>query len=114
MSRFELAVVAAMAAITLAIRYSFFALKPEAAFPDWVGRVLAYLPVAVLTAIVVPMVLIPDGQHWALTWRNEWLLGALASGVIAWRGGRLLLAIIVGFVVFFGWRWVVAWSVGAA
>ena len=105
MSRFELAVIAAMAAITFAIRYSFFALKPETAFPPWVGRVLAYVPVAVLTAIVVPMVLIPDGQHWELTWRNEWLLGAATSGAIAWRYGKLLLAIVVGFVVFFAWRW---------
>jgi branched-subunit amino acid transport protein len=107
MSRFELAVVAAMAALTFAIRYSFFALRPEVKFPPWIARVLAYVPVAVLTAIVVPMVLIPDGTHWQLTWRNEWLVGALTSGVIAWRYGRLLTAIVVGFVVFFAWRWLV-------
>ena len=108
MTRFELAVVAAMAAITFAVRYSFFALRPEVTFPPWVVRVLAYVPVAVLTAIVVPMVLIPDGEHWRLTWRNEWLVGAAASGVIAWRYGRLLVAITVGFVVFFAWRWLFA------
>jgi branched-subunit amino acid transport protein len=107
-SRFELAVVAAMAALTFAVRYSFFALPPQVRFAPWVGRVLAYVPVAVLTAIVVPMVLIPDGTHWALTWRNEWLAGALASGLIAWRFGRLLLAIVVGFGVFFAWRWLFA------
>jgi branched-subunit amino acid transport protein len=94
-----------MAIITFALRYSFFALPPDRHFPPWVGRVLAYVPVAVLTAIVVPMVLIPDGEHWSLTWRNAWLAGALASGLIAWRFGRLLLAIAVGFVVFFAWRW---------
>jgi branched-subunit amino acid transport protein len=104
MTRFELAVVAAMALVTFAIRYSFFALRPEARFPPWVGRVLAYVPVAVLTAIVVPMVLIPDGEHWSLTWRNAWLAGALASGLIAWRYGRLLVAIVVGFAVFAAWR----------
>ena len=105
MSRFELAVVAAMAAITFAVRYSFFALPASATFPPWVGRVLAYVPVAVLTAIVVPMVVIPDGAHWQVTWRNAWLVGALASGAIAWRTGRLLLAIAAGFVVFYAWRW---------
>ena len=104
MTAFELSVVGAMALITFAIRYSFFALPPEREFPPWVGRVLAYVPVAVLTAIVVPMVLIPDGQHWDLTWRNAWVVGAAASGLVAWRYGRLLLAIVVGFVVFFGWR----------
>ena len=106
MSRFELAVVAAMAAITFATRYSFFALPPDNAFPPWVGRVLAHVPVAVLTAIVVPMLFLPDGEHWNLTWRNAWVPGALASGLIAWRTGRLLLAIFVGFAVFAAWRWV--------
>jgi branched-subunit amino acid transport protein len=101
---FELAVIVAMAAITFAVRYSFFALPPGTTFSPWVGRMLAYVPVAVLTAIVVPMVLIPDGEHWSLTWRNAWLAGALASGVIAWRYGRLLVAIVVGFAVFFAWR----------
>jgi branched-subunit amino acid transport protein len=105
MTRFEFAVVAAMALITFATRYSFFALPADRTFPPWVGRVLAYVPVAVLTAIVVPMVLIPDGTHWAVTWRNAWLAGALASGVIAWRTSRLLVAIVVGFAVFFLWRW---------
>jgi branched-subunit amino acid transport protein len=106
MSGLELAVVAAMAAITFAVRFSFFALPPQVRFPPWVARVLAYVPVAVLTAIVVPMVVMPDGAHWDVTWRNAWLPGAIASGLIAWRTGRLLLAITVGFVVFFGWRWI--------
>jgi branched-subunit amino acid transport protein len=104
---FELAVIAAMTVLTFAVRYSFFALPPEVRFPPWVGRVLAYVPVAVLTAIVVPMVLIPDGEHWDLSWRNAWLVGALASGVIAWRYGKLLVAIAAGFVVFLAWRWLV-------
>lgn len=107
MTGFELAVIAAMAALTFGVRYSFFALPPAVRFPPWVGRVLAYVPVAVLTAIVVPMVLIPDGEHWELSWRNAWLAGALASGVIAWRYGRLLVAIAAGFVVFLAWRWLV-------
>jgi branched-subunit amino acid transport protein len=107
MTGFEVAVIAAMAALTFAVRYSFFALRPEVRFPAWVGRVLAYVPVAVLTAIVVPMVLLPDGEHWDLTWRNAWLAGALASGVIAWRYGQLLVAITAGFVVFLAWRWLV-------
>ena len=108
MSPFEFAVVAAMALITFATRYSFFALPPDRQFPAWVGRALAYVPVAVLTAIVVPMVLMPDGTHWDIGWRNAWLAGAIASGAVAWKSGRLLAAILIGFVVFFLWRWAVA------
>ena len=100
----ELALIAGMTAVTFLIRYSFFALGERLRFPPLARRALRYVPVAVLTAIVVPMVLLPDGSHWQLTWRNPWLLGALASGVIAWRWNHLLGAIGGGLAVYFLFR----------
>jgi branched-subunit amino acid transport protein len=97
----ELILIAGMTAVTFLVRYAFFALGERVAFPPLVQRALRYVPVAVLTAIVVPMVLLPDGSHWQLGWRNAWLLGALATGVIAWRFNHLLAAIGGGMVVFF-------------
>jgi branched-subunit amino acid transport protein len=108
MSAFELALVVSMAAITFAVRYSFFALPPDRAFPAWVGRGLDYVPVAVLTAIVVPMVVMPAGAHWQVSWRNAWLVGALATGVLAWRFNKLLPAIAAGFAVYAAWRFLLA------
>ncbi|HEY9104975.1 AzlD domain-containing protein [Chitinimonas sp.] len=104
MSRYELAVIAGMTAVTFLIRYSFFALGDKVRFPPLVKRALHYVPVAVLTAITVPMVLLPDGQHWQLDWRNAWLMGALTSGLIAWRYKQLLAAIGGGLAVYFLWR----------
>jgi branched-subunit amino acid transport protein len=105
MNRFEWAVIAGMAAVTFTIRYAFFALGDRVAFPPLVKRALRYVPVAVLTAITLPMLLLPDGEHWQLDWRNPWLIGALISGGIAWRFNKLLAAIGCSMVVFFGWRW---------
>ncbi|QNM95648.1 AzlD domain-containing protein [Chitinimonas koreensis] len=107
MNAFELAVIAGMTAVTFTIRYAFFALGDKVRFPPLVKRALRYVPVAVLTAITVPMVLLPDGQHWQLDWRNAWLAGALASGLIAWRWNKLLAAIGGGIAVFFAWGWLV-------
>jgi branched-subunit amino acid transport protein len=104
----ELALIAGMTAVTFLIRYSFFALGEHLRFPPVVRRALRYVPVAVLTAIVVPMVLLPDGHHWQLTWRNPWLLGALASGLVAWFYNHLLAAISGGLVVYFVSRWLLA------
>jgi branched-subunit amino acid transport protein len=100
----ELLVILGMAAVTFGIRYSFFVLGDRVAFPDWVRRALHYVPVAVLTAIVVPMVLLPDGTHWQLNWRNAWLAGALTSGLMACRRLHLLAAIGGGMAVYFLWR----------
>lgn len=97
----EVALIAGMTAVTFLVRYAFYALGERVAFPPLAKRALRYVPAAVLTAIVVPMVLLPDGAHWQLTWHNPWLLGALATGLIAWRFNHLLAAIGGGMAVFF-------------
>jgi len=104
MSGRELILIAGMTAVTFLVRYLFFALGERVAFPPLVQRALRFVPVAVLTAIVVPMVLLPDGIHWQLSWRNAWLVGALATGLIAWRFKHLLAAIGGGLAVFFLFR----------
>lgn len=105
MSGRELVLILGMAAVTFLVRYAFFALGERVAFPPVVKRALRYVPAAVLTAIVVPMVLLPDGTHWQLNWHNAWMVGALATGLIAWRFNHLLASIGGGMLVFFVYRW---------
>jgi branched-subunit amino acid transport protein len=109
MSARELILIAGMTAVTFLVRFTFFALGDRVAFPPLVQRALRYVPVAVLTAIIVPMVLLPDGAHWQLTWRNAWLLGTLATGLVAWRFNHLLASISVGMLVFSLFRFAVGW-----
>ena len=54
--------IAGMLVITFATRYSLFAF-PDLRFPTLVRQGLHYVPTAVLTAIVVPGMLLPDGQQ---------------------------------------------------
>ncbi|MBC2689186.1 MULTISPECIES: AzlD domain-containing protein [Pseudomonas] len=93
-----------MMAITFALRYSLFA-WPNLKFPPLVRQGLHYVPTAVLTAIVVPGMLLPDGQHWALTLDNAYLLAGLAAIAIAATTRHLLATIGGGMLVFFGLRW---------
>ena len=99
------AVIVGMAAVTFGVRLALFALGERVRFTPRLRRALAYVPVAVLSAITVPMVLLPDGSHWQLSWRNPWLAGALVSGVLALRMRSLLAAIVGGMVVYLLWRW---------
>lgn len=107
MSWHEAAIIAGMAAVTFGIRYTLFALGERAAFPVLVRRALRYVPVAVLTAITIPMLLLPDGQHWQLDWHNAYLVGGIAAGLIAWRWRLLLATLAGGLATFFLWRWLV-------
>jgi branched-subunit amino acid transport protein len=93
-----------MALITFLLRYSLFAL-PDLRFPPLVRQSLHYVPTAVLTAIVVPGMLLPDGEHWALHWHNNYLLGGLATIIIAALSRNLLATIGGGLLAFLVLRW---------
>lgn len=108
MSRHEIAIIAGMTAVTFGVRYVLFALGERFEFPSLVKRALYYVPVAVLTAIIVPMLLLPDGQHWQLGWHNSYLVGGIACALIAWRWRHLLASIGGGLLTFFLWRWLIA------
>jgi len=72
--------------------------------PRWMERALRFVPVAVLTALSVPMLVMPEGE-WALSIHNEYLMaGIVAIAVAAWRQ-NLLLTISVGLLVFFVLRY---------
>ncbi|OIQ78714.1 branched-chain amino acid transport protein AzlD [mine drainage metagenome] len=105
MSAYLATVVVGMAAVTFGVRLALFALGERVRFTPRLRRALAYVPVAVLSAITLPMVLLPDGGHWQLDWRNPWLAGTLASGVLALRVRSLLAAIVGGMAVYLLWRW---------
>jgi branched-subunit amino acid transport protein len=100
--------VGAMAAVTFAIRYSLLAVSGRIQLsPTWV-RALAYVPPVVLTAIVVPAVLFPEGESLALEWQNARLVGALTCLTLALWRHNLLLTIAGGMAMFWGWQWLVS------
>lgn len=105
MSSFEVALVLGMAAITFAIRYTLFAIGHRVRFNPVVARALTYVPVAVLTAIVVPVMLMPDGEGLQLSLDNAYLIGGLAAIGIAARWRNLVATIAGGMLCFFLWRW---------
>lgn len=94
-----------MAGITFVLRYSLFA-WPDLRFPPMVRQGLHYVPTAVLTAIVVPGLLLPDGQHWALALDNAYLLAGLAAILIAALTRHLLATIGGSLLVFLMLRWI--------
>jgi branched-subunit amino acid transport protein len=105
MSPHEMAIIVGMATVTFGVRYLLFGLGERADLPALVKRALRYVPVAALTAIIVPMLLLPDGRHWQLGWHNAYLAGGIATGVIAWRWRHLLGSIAGGMAAFLLWRW---------
>jgi branched-subunit amino acid transport protein len=100
----EVLLVGGMAAVTFAIRYPVLALLGKIELPPVMLRALRYVPAAVLTAIVVPAVLMPDGKRLFVALDNAYLIAAIIAVLVSWRSKSLLLTIIAGMVVFFLWR----------
>lgn len=96
-----------MAVITFAIKALVFILGDRVRFSPAMRQALAFVPVTVLTAIIVPMVLAPHGQGLELSWRNPQLAAALVSVAICLATRQQLLTIMLGLAVFFGWQWMV-------
>lgn len=88
-----------MALVTFGVRYPMLAVIGRLRLPDTVLRALRYVPAAVLTAIVVPAVLMPDGAP-DLRLENAYLSGSIVAALVAWRTKNLLLTIVVGMGAF--------------
>jgi branched-subunit amino acid transport protein len=100
-------IILGMALITLLIRTTVFLVGERLVFPPLVRTALGFVPVTVLTAIIVPMAVSPHGGDAELTWRNPQLVGALAAVVVSALTRRPLLTIAVGLATFFLWQGVV-------
>jgi branched-subunit amino acid transport protein len=92
-----------MFAVTFGVRYPLLVLVGRVHLPPTVIRGLRFVPVAVLTAICVPAVLLPAGTL-DLRPTNAYLIAALAAILIAWRTKHLLLTIGAGMGIFLLWR----------
>lgn len=93
-----------MAAITFAIKAAIFILGDRVAFPPLLQRALSFVPVTVLTAIIVPMILAPGGEGLELHWRNPQLVASIVAILVCAATGRQLLTIVLALAVFFGWQ----------
>jgi len=80
---------------TYGTRLSFILLFGRRDIPAVVRRALRYVPPAVLTAIIFPELLLPDGEF-DLSLGNERLLAGLVATLVAWRSKNVLLTIIAG------------------
>ncbi len=93
-----------MALITFGVRAAVFVLGERVAFSPVMRTALGFVPVTVLTAIIVPMAVAPHGSGPEITWRNPQLVGALVACVVSAMTRRPLLTIAVGLAVFFAWQ----------
>ena len=127
----EVLLIGGMALVTFAVRYPVLALVGKIPLPKPVFRALRFVPPAVLTAIVLPALLLssqtrldvrlinlnnvvtglialsPQNQL-DLRLTNTHLVAGLIAVLIAWRTRNLLLTIILGMLALWVWQAILA------
>jgi branched-subunit amino acid transport protein len=99
----ELLLIFGMFLVTYASRYPLLVIVGRVQLPKRVFQALRFVPVAVLTAIIVPAMLMPQGSIF-IGLNNAFLIAGVVSMLIAWRTGNLLATIGGGMAVFLLWR----------
>ena len=84
--------IAGAGAVTFALRLSFIALLGRTGTPHSFGRALRFVPAAVLTAVVIPLLFYEDGAL-EVSLGNERLLAGLVAALIAWRTRSVLFTL---------------------
>ena len=84
-------------AITFSHRAAFIMLGSRLRMPPILRRSLAYVPPAVLAAIVAPALLVDSGV--AVGPLDARLLALLGAGIVAWRFRNLMITFLTGMAL---------------
>lgn len=82
-------------AVTFALRFSFILLLGRVEIPSFLERALRYVPAAVLTAVVIPLLFYAEGSL-ELSLGNERLVAGVVAALICWRTRSVPLTLVGG------------------
>ena len=97
----------AVGAVTFLLRASFIVFADPHRFPHRFRQALAFVPPAVLAAIVAPGLLVRDGMLDLSLANPRWIAGLVAIAVGA-RSRNMLAAIAAGMATL----WLLQWAMG--
>ncbi|MBX9611412.1 MAG: AzlD domain-containing protein [Burkholderiales bacterium] len=92
-------VILGLACVTVLARCFFFISSQPWPLPRWAERGLQYAPIAALSAVVVPEVVMVQG-HLVDTWQDARLFAAAAGAVAYFLRRDVLVTIVAGMAVY--------------
>ncbi|CAN5616031.1 hypothetical protein BH11PSE7_BH11PSE7_18810 [soil metagenome] len=103
-----LAVIGGLACVTVIARSFFFISSKPWSLPHWAQRGLQYAPIAALSAVVLPEVVMSQG-HLVGSLADARIFGALAGALAYWWRRDVLLTIVVGMAVYLPMHLTLGW-----
>ncbi len=103
------AVIVGLTLVTIVTRSFFFISSEEWTLPAWAQRGLQYAPIAALAAVVLPEILMQQGQF-LHTWMDARWVGAVVGGAVYFWRRNVLLTIVAGMLAYLPLHLWLAWS----
>lgn len=97
-------IILGMAAVTFFTRFGSQVLFRQMGIPTWFDRWLKHVPTGILTALIVPSLLLPKG-HLDLTLHNDYLLAGVLAAMIAYKFRNIALTMALGLTTVVLLRW---------
>jgi branched-subunit amino acid transport protein len=101
-------VIVGLAVVTVVSRSFFFISSKPWQLPHWAQRGLQYAPIAALSAVVVPEIVMSQGEL-ITTWLDARLFAAAAGVAIYFAKRNVLLTILGGMAVYLPLHLALGW-----
>ncbi|PUE29669.1 branched-chain amino acid transporter [Limnohabitans sp. Jir61] len=101
-------VIVGLAVVTVVSRSFFFISSKPWQLPHWAQRGLQYAPIAALSAVVVPEIVMSQGEL-ITTWQDARLFAAAAGVAIYFAKRNVLLTILGGMAVYLPLHLALGW-----
>jgi branched-subunit amino acid transport protein len=103
-----LLVIVGLALVTVITRSFFFISQRDWKLPHWAERGLQYAPIAALAAVIVPEIVMTQGQLIS-SLQDARIYGAMAGAGVFYVTRQTLACIVAGMLVYLplhiGWGW---------
>lgn len=99
-----LLIILSMALVTYLTRIGSLALFRFTGIPGWLNGWLKHVPVAILTALIVPALLLPKGSL-DISLHNPYLFAGIIAAIAAYKTRHIIPTLGLGMLIMFAWRW---------
>lgn len=93
-----LLVILGMAVVTFFTRFGSLLLLRFTGIPPSFNRWLKYMPIGILASLILPTILIPQGQL-DVGWHNPYLIAGIITSLLAFKSRNAILSMSLGMLV---------------
>lgn len=97
-------IIIGMALVTFLTRFGSLILLKKTGIPKSVEIWLKHVPTAILTALIVPSLLLPQGNL-DFSMQNSYLWAGLVAAYVAFKKRNVIITLGAGFIVMFVFKW---------